>query len=745
MCHRLAAKAVRPSINTTGDAISGAGMKSTYPGDRIFDMQQARTAASRYQARALPEKVFFAKEIAAAKPDNRKKYLKDSLTHERARATVREAEFHGARRSPAETLASLAQERIIGSNDMRDINYLELAIAVSRAVCRIRIGSGAGSGVLVGPRLLMTNNHVLRSAADAAGAEAQFDYQENVSGDLLPVHAFRLDPEGFFITDKVLDFTIVAIAAASAKGTPISHYPWVKLVATLGKAEKGDPVNIIQHPRGGLKQIALRNNDIIEIPSGKPDFLYYTTDTEPGSSGSPCFNDQWEMIALHHSGVPRMDGDRILKKDGSPWIEDRDDPALIEWIANEGARVSAIVEALNGASLPPAARDLRDAALGEAPPNPVELARGAAFSSPQPGNRGVTMAAAGSVSFTVPLTVTVSLGEGASQSAAPGIAKVAIAPDSAAGADAAAVVAEKLVVDPDWSTRKGYDPDFLDIKVPLPRLSTEMRNDSVEVPAQYRLNGDKHVLAYHHYSVVMNRKRRFAWYSAANIDGKRQPKLPDRKDDEWHVDPRIDSPEAPRFQCGEDLYATKKTDRGHLTRYKDVAWGTKAEALNALADTFHFTNCCLQLSEFNQTQARWQGIEQFLLERKAKRDKIRISVITGPLFKASDPKYKNKYMTAAVRIPLEFWKVCALVREDGSLSATAFILSQEDITSLPGFEAFLDVAAVQTTIANIEKRTGLQFPVLRDNDHLARGGQAGTLELAGAAVIPLRSFEDIVA
>lgn len=719
-------------------------MKNTYPGDQMLDMQQARTAASRYKERALPERVVIAEEIAT-EPDNRKKYLKASLTHERARATITEAESRGARRSAAEALASLAHERIIGSNDMRDINYLELAIAVARAICRIRIGSAAGSGVLIGPRLLMTNNHVLPSIDDALAAEAQFDYQENVSGDLLPVHAFRLDPKSFFVTDKMLDFTIVGVTEVSAKGQPISRYPWMKLIPTLGKAEKGDPLNIIQHPRGGLKQIALRNNNVIEIPSGKPDFLYYTTDTEPGSSGSPCFNDQWEMIALHHSGVPRMDGDKILKKDGSPWNEDKDDPALIEWIANEGARVSAIVGALNAASLEPAARDVRDVALGETPPNPVELSRATVPpSSPQASQGAVAVSNIGSVSFSVPLTITVSLGDPAAAGTAAALVKNADSPKIDTVSDVAAPLVEKLVIDPDWSARKGYDPDFLDIHVPLPELSAEMKANSVEIPAEYRVGGDKYVLAYHHYSLVMNSKRRFAWYSAANIDGKRRPTLPKRKDDDWHIDPRIDSPEAPRFQCGEDLYAADKTDRGHLTRYLDVAWGTKEEALKALADTFHFTNCCLQLSKFNQTSARWQGIEQFLLERKAKKDKIRISVITGPIFKQTDPKYQNEFMDAPIRIPLEFWKVCVLIREDGTLSATAFILSQDDITSLPGFEAFLDVKEVQTTIRNVEIRTGLQFPVVRDNDHIAAGGALGTLELEGQTVIPIRSYEDIV-
>jgi endonuclease G, mitochondrial len=728
-------------------------MKNKYPGDQTLDIQQARAAASRYKERGLTEKVAAAEGFEAIiAPDNRKNYLKARLTQERAKATVTEAESRGARRSAAETLASLAHERIIGSNDMRDINYLEVAVAVARAVCRIRIGAGAGSGVLVGPRLIMTNNHVLRSIDDAMSAEAQFDYQENVSGDLLPVQAYRLDPNLFFFTDKTLDFTIVGIAETSAKGQSISHYPWLKFIPTIGKVEKGDPLNIIQHPRGGLKQIALRNNEIIEIPSGKPDFLYYTTDTEPGSSGSPCFNDQWELVGLHHSGVPQMDGDKILKKDGTPWSEDNDDPALIDWIANEGARVSAIVGALHAASLEAGPRDVIDAALDDAPPNPVELARTSVPSakseptSPSPNNPGgIAVSNAGSVSFSLPLTITVSLGE----STAPSVTttaptKVGELPKADTTAVVEDVAVEKLVVDPDWTNREGYDEDFLDISVPLPKLSDEMKANSVEVPAQFRINGDKHVLAYHHYSLVMNRKRRFAWYSAANIDGKKRPTLPKRKDDQWNIDPRIDSPDAPQFQCGEDLYSAAKTDRGHLTRYLDVAWGTKNEALKALADTFHFTNCCLQLSNFNQTTARWQGIEQFLLERKAKKDKIRISVITGPIFKASDPKYQNDEMEKPVRIPLEFWKVCALVREDGTLSATAFILSQADVTSLAGFEAFLDVKEVQTTIRDVEKRTGLTFPVLRDHDHLGEGGALGTLELDGDTVIPLRSYDDIV-
>ena len=725
-------------------------MMNSYADDRMLDVQQLSSAAERYLAEDVPE-LSAADEIEPPRDDNRKRYLKSSLTDEKARAVVAEAEAHGAVSSAADTLAGLAQERIIGSNDIRDINYLELAVAVARGVCRIRLSTAYGSGVLVGSRLLMTNHHVLRTADDALDAVAQFDYQENAFGEPLPVHAYRFDPGLFFFTDVELDITVVAVAELSAKGRPIGHYPWIKLIPRLGKAERGDPVNIIQHPRGGLKQVALRNNQVIVIPDGKTNFLYYTTDTEPGSSGSPCFNDQWELIALHHSGVPRMDGGRILRKDGKPWVEQRDDPALIDWIANEGARVSAIHASLSGAVLEGAASELRDAAFGDTPPNLVELARrhqptSPAFQDviPTPAvPTGESTAGPGAVSFSVPLTITVSLGGVGSPAGIIAGTTVPMPRRDAAPPEPPGASTPAMEVDQDWSTRAGYDQDFLSIAVPLPKLSRAQQARSVEVPAEFRIGGDKHVLAYHHFSLAMNRERRFAWYSAANVDGLRRPVLPSRRD-RWFIDPRIDDPRAPENQLGEELYAAKNTDRGHLTRYLDVAWGEVDEAARAASDSFHFTNACLQLDGFNQRPERWQGIEQFLYERKAKRDQRRISVFTGPIFRPDDPPYRNEHMDAAVRIPLGFWKVCALIREDGTLSATAFVLDQADITSLPGFEAFVDVAAVQTTLANVEKRTGLTFPVLRDHDHLAAGGAAGTLEVAGQTVIPVRTFDDIV-
>ena len=53
--------------------------------------------------------------------------------------------------------------------------------------------------------------------------------------------------------------------------------------------------------------------------------IRYTADTEPGSSGSPVFNNTWKLIALHHSA-----GDQ--------------DPTTGQWVDNEGVRIDRIIE-----------------------------------------------------------------------------------------------------------------------------------------------------------------------------------------------------------------------------------------------------------------------------------------------------------------------------------------------------------------------------------------------------------------
>jgi V8-like Glu-specific endopeptidase len=261
--------------------------------------------------------------------------------------------------------ADLLLERILGRNDMVAApRFLEAGLRASRAVARIRIRSasgrtlGWGTGSLIAPRLLLTNNHVLKSASAASHSLAEFNVEEPLPGQTLPLVAFALRPDEFFLTDEFLDFTLVAVAPQSTNGQSIHDFGYNPPFEGDDPILESEKVNIIQHPSGRPKELALRDNTVTAILA---DFIHYEADTEPGSSGSPVFNDQWQLVALHHSGVPKRDGQgRIVMRDGRPWQKGLSDQ-LIDWVANEGVRLSRILAKVQAAPLTTsAAKALRD-------------------------------------------------------------------------------------------------------------------------------------------------------------------------------------------------------------------------------------------------------------------------------------------------------------------------------------------------------------------------------------------------
>ncbi|KOV98959.1 peptidase [Streptomyces sp. NRRL B-1140] len=254
-----------------------------------------------------------------------------------------------------------ANERIIDlSNELQAWSFLPRGVRAGATVARItRRRDGRelphGTGFLVSPRLLMTNHHVLPDESFARTCFAEFNAQ--VTADNLPdtVVRMELDPQTFFAADRRLDFALVALAPTADGPAPGEVFGWNRLSVQTGKLVLGEKVNIIGHPSGRLKEIALRDNAVLVRLD---DFVHYTTDTEPGNSGSPVFNDQWEVVALHHSGVPKKDDQgRVLRKDGRPWQQGDGDDA-IEWIANEGVRISSILRHLAGLDLGPGRRAL---------------------------------------------------------------------------------------------------------------------------------------------------------------------------------------------------------------------------------------------------------------------------------------------------------------------------------------------------------------------------------------------------
>ncbi|WP_210586184.1 serine protease [Streptomyces sp. GESEQ-35] len=233
-------------------------------------------------------------------------------------------------------LPAVVPERILGAaSELQSVNFLARGARAARAVARMSIidngrRAGFGTGFLVGERLLLTNNHVLPDVKTATGSFAEFDLESDVDGVPKPIAAYDLVPGDLFVTDADLDYTLVAVAAGTDGSRPGAVHGWLRLIAQQGKIVIGEPVNVVGHPDARPKELAVRDNALL---NQLPQFLHYRTDTEPGNSGSPVFNDQWEVVALHHAGVPDPDGEG--------------------WIANEGARVSAILRHLALAELPP--------------------------------------------------------------------------------------------------------------------------------------------------------------------------------------------------------------------------------------------------------------------------------------------------------------------------------------------------------------------------------------------------------
>lgn len=205
------------------------------------------------------------------------------------------------------------KEAIVGMNDMVAFEFLAAGLEAGRSVARLLVprfendlavmdDNGApwvmqGTGWMIGPDLLITNHHVVNarrdgendaSAADfdRQGREAavEFDYDNGKTPVATGVQAVvASSPE--------LDYAILRLG--SGTGRPPLRLAREPVVV---KATTYLSVNIIQHPRGMLKQVAFRNN---LVSGADRDTVRYFTDTDYGSSGSPVFNDEWKVVALH--------------------------------------------------------------------------------------------------------------------------------------------------------------------------------------------------------------------------------------------------------------------------------------------------------------------------------------------------------------------------------------------------------------------------------------------------------------
>ncbi len=269
-----------------------------------------------------------------------------------------------------------------------------------------------------------------------------------------------------------------------------------------------------------------------------------------------------------------------------------------------------------------------------------------------------------------------------------------------------------ITIDPDYSNRKGYNADFLSLQLPLPKLSKKM-----QAKIALTTEGRQKELKYHHYSVVMNGERKMPFLTAVNVDALSYEKLgdvPSRTEigrDKWYLDPRIPKDK----QLPVSFYDKNDFDIGHQVRREDTLWGDTLEfALQANNDTFHLTNAAPQHKDFNRNAKRWLGLENYALQN-ARKFGLKITVFTGPVFNDKDGVYND------IKIPDQFWKVIVMIKDDGTPSATGYMVQQNDLISdivTRGFmyEQFL---TYQVPISEIEDLTDIKFG-LNDYDPIQK-------------------------
>jgi V8-like Glu-specific endopeptidase len=194
------------------------------------------------------------------------------------------------------TTGATIVEKVFGQNTLHPIAFLARGVEVSRSVAYVSVSAGAerwsGTGFMIAPGLAMTNHHVISDSTQLPGVLLRFNYQENFAGEAQPTKEYRAKAGGLFAADPKLDFAILEV-----DGDPGNEWGWLPLHP--GDIKTGDRINIIQHPEGRPKQISMQNN-LVEYVGG--DVLQYVTSTNPGSSGSPVFDDSWQVVGLHHAG-----------------------------------------------------------------------------------------------------------------------------------------------------------------------------------------------------------------------------------------------------------------------------------------------------------------------------------------------------------------------------------------------------------------------------------------------------------
>ncbi len=608
-----------------------------------------------------------------------------------------------------------------------------------------------GTAFVVGDGLIMTNRHVAEIFASGLGTHLRFRPGAHAGIDFIRERGGR-NGQVFTVRRLVMihpywDMALLAVDGIDTRATvPLSLLDARDLklrdIAVVGypafdSRNPEDVQNDLFRGEFGIKRLqpGELKGGLKTASFGKlVDAATHDCSTLGGNSGSAVIDlDTGAVIALHFGGRYREQNYAV------PAFElSRDQRVIDAGVSFEGTPRPDATDWAEWWSRADSERVDEDDADTSSAPTPSAAPASSASTA------ATVMAAAGTMTFELPIRFTVSLDAPRVIGAQPAEAARVVA--EAAGAELEAM--REPFRDTDYSSRQGYDPKFLgggngtgvQFQVPLPKAKNS------QVLAHDR-DGNE-VINYQNFSILMHATRRLALLTASNVTREPQLRKPDPtkeytrkalsglgKNDieKWFLDPRLES----KFQIPDAFFTKDRQafDKGHLVRRDDVAWGrTFDELRRANGDSYHVTNCSPQVSEFNQSsrgEDNWGDLENHVLSEAATE---RLCVFAGPILDGSDRVFHgvgDGGTKILARIPTRFWKVIVARVEDG-LAAYGFILDQ-DVSDVQ-FEFVVSEEFVPTMfrLSEIEQLTGVvfddaikevdQFDSIRGNEIAQRSG-----------------------
>jgi V8-like Glu-specific endopeptidase len=203
--------------------------------------------------------------------------------------------------------AILAEKAICGGDEKEPIVCYDGTTMYDKgkAVCRLLInGSGLCTGWLLGcDGHVMTNEHCIGSAADAANTDFMFNYQyTNCNGSGNSVTNTVASTSTFIKTNSTLDYTLVKLPV-----NPTSTYGYLSLSSVAPVVN--DRIYIVGHPGGRRKEITVKTDQGGDasgnalVNAVNTNGIRYYADTEGGSSGSPVLDYNSNLVvAIHNTG-----------------------------------------------------------------------------------------------------------------------------------------------------------------------------------------------------------------------------------------------------------------------------------------------------------------------------------------------------------------------------------------------------------------------------------------------------------